>query len=123
MQATISEAARRLGVPEKTVRRQVRNGELPGTQVATPQGYRWMVDLPDEGPQQEDNHKEHRDDDCVDLRAMVEILQTQVAADREELTAKNEQIRELHVLLQQTQAALPAPRDGRSWWRRVLGRG
>ena len=33
---------------------------------------------------------------------------------RQNWTAKNEQIRELHVLLQQSQPVLPAPRH---WWR------
>ena len=34
-------------MPEKTVRRRVRGGELPGTQTVTPQGYRWAVEVPD----------------------------------------------------------------------------
>ncbi len=113
MQVTIAEAARRIGIPEKAVRRQVRNGELRGTQEATPQGFRWMVEVPDEVPDGEPEHDGH-DDDCADLRQMVQVFQAQVEADREELAAKNEQIRELHVLLQRAQPALPAP--GRSWW-------
>jgi chromosome segregation ATPase len=52
------------------------------------------------------------------LREMVSMLHAQVEADREELTSKNKQIEQLHVLLQQAQAALPAPRDNRSWWQR-----
>jgi hypothetical protein len=56
------------------------------------------------------------------LREMVSILQAQVEADREELASKNKQIEQLHVLLQQAQAALPASRDGRSWWQRLWRR-
>jgi hypothetical protein len=52
------------------------------------------------------------------LRELVEVLKAQVEADRVERVRKDEQIRELHVLLQQAQAALPAPRENRqSWWR------
>jgi len=41
---------------------------------------------------------------------MPSILERQVEA-------KDEQIKELHVLLQQSQAALPAPKENRRWWR------
>jgi chromosome segregation ATPase len=52
------------------------------------------------------------------LRKMVSMLQAQVEADREELVSKNKQIEQLHVLLQQAQAALPASRENRPWWQR-----
>jgi hypothetical protein len=120
MQVTIAEAARILGVPEKTVRRQVRNGELPGTQSDTPQGFRWMVEIPDGEPQQE-----NRSEDYTALRELVSVLREELAvrdrqleAKDQQLEAKDRQIGELHVLLQQAQAALPAPRDHRSWWQR-----
>jgi excisionase family DNA binding protein len=57
MQVTIAEAARILGVPEKTVRRKVHNGELQGTQIDTPRGFRWMVEVPNGDPDQE-HHSE-----------------------------------------------------------------
>jgi chromosome segregation ATPase len=70
------------------------------------------------------------------LRELVDTLRSQVEAkDREaetrdkqmeilsqQLEAKDRQIGELHILLQQAQAALPAPRDNRSWWRRTWRR-
>ncbi len=48
------------------------------------------------------------------LEQMVSILQSEVESRRRE-------VQELHVLLQQAQAALPSPRGGRPWsqlWRR-----
>ena len=51
MQVTIAEAARLLGLSEKTVRRRVVRGELPGIQEATPQGYTWFVDIPEQSPE------------------------------------------------------------------------
>ena len=48
MQVTIQEAAQALGVAESTVRRRLRNGELEGEQMPTPQGYTWLVELPDD---------------------------------------------------------------------------
>lgn len=109
MQTTISEAARRLGVADKTVRRRVHNGELLGTQVSTPQGFTWMVEIPDEVPNQDAGAGE-RSEDHSDLRELVETL-------KEELARKNTQIEQLHVLLQQQAMALPAPKDQRNWWR------
>lgn len=112
MQVTIGEAAQRLGVSEHTVRRRVRNGELPGSQVATPQGYTWRVEIPEDLPTPGSANGE-----IGTLRQLVATLQGRMEAQDSELTAKNEQIRELHVLLQQAQAALPAPKENRQWWR------
>jgi hypothetical protein len=55
---------------------------------------------------------------------LIEVLQSQIQAQKDQLEAKDKQIeawgrevQELHVLLQQAKAALPAMRVGRSWWR------
>ena len=121
MQVTIVEAARLLGLSEKTVRRRVVRGELPGIQEATPQGYTWFVDIPDQSPEFE---AEMPSGELQALRELNVALQDRIEAQDRELEAKNlqlaakdEQIRELHILLQHAQAALPAPGDNRSWWR------
>jgi hypothetical protein len=55
--------------------------------------------------------------------ALISALQAQVQAQQEELAAKNQQISQLHVLLQQAQTALSAPReDHQPWWRRLWHR-
>jgi transposase-like protein len=117
MQTTIPEAARRLGVSEHTVRRRVRSGELPGKQAVTPQGFTWVVDIPDDLPEPETSSSE-----VQALRELVANLQDRINAQSKELEAKNKQIEHLHVLLQQAQAALPAPRDSRPWWQRLWRR-
>jgi hypothetical protein len=122
MQVTIIEAARLLGLSEKTVRRRVVRGELPGIQEATPQGYTWFVDIPD---QSLESGTETPSGELQTLRELNGALQDRVdAQDREleaknqQLAAKDEQIRELHILLQQAQAALPSPQGTqRPWWR------
>ena len=122
------EAATRLGVSPDTIRRRIRNGELKAKQEPTPQGYTWKVQLPvDEaarGSTSQDRQPGASDEslpwrELVDtLRDEVSVLREQLIAQQEEASAKNEQIRELHVLLQQAQAALPAPKEDRqSWWR------
>jgi hypothetical protein len=108
MQVTIAEAARLLRLSEYTVRRRVRTGELPGEQVVTPQGFVWMVEVDDEPPDTSSSGE------LTTLRESLALL-------REQLTIKDKQIAELHVLLQQTQIALPAPGNGRPWWRRIKG--
>ena len=105
MDLSITEAARRLEVSERTIRRKLHNGELSGRQIPNPQGYVWLVELAGD--------EDSPNGEVVSLREMVAILQAQVEADREELARKNTQIEQLHVLLQQ-QAALP---EGRPWWR------
>jgi hypothetical protein len=110
---TIKEAAKQLRVSELTIRRRLAKGLISGIQEPTPQGYVWMVELSDdevEGDQGITQELISRMDDTI------AILSDQVKVQQEELTAKNKQIEQLHVLLQQAQAALPAARDNRSWW-------
>ncbi len=109
MELSITEAARRLDVSERTIRRKLSNGELSGRQNPTPQGYVWMVELAGD--------EDSPNGEVEALREMVAMFQAQVEADREELASKNKQIEQLHVLLQQQALALPAPKENRPWWR------
>lgn len=43
---TLADAARRLGVTEKTIRRRIKRGELAAVRVMRPQGHEWRVKLP-----------------------------------------------------------------------------
>ena len=61
----------------------------------------------------------HPDNALTDL---VEVLREQLQEKDRQIEAKDRQLSELHVLLQQTQAALPPARNSRPWWRRLLGR-
>jgi predicted DNA-binding transcriptional regulator YafY len=105
MQVSIREAADMLRVSEQTIRRRIHTGELPATQMNTPQGFIWMVELSDDPPTVEVDR----------TAALIASLESRIAAQDAELAAKNQQISELHVLLQQ--AALPAPRNNHPWWR------
>jgi excisionase family DNA binding protein len=124
---TLVEAAHQLGVSVDTVRRRLQKGELRGQQQPRSQGHMWLVEL-DEYEEVSYNSRlaDAEQDGQVCLAAcqadinrleeMVAILQNQIQALGRELEAKNQQIQELHVLLQTAQAALPAPREGRPWW-------
>jgi len=126
---TVLEASQRLGLTQDTVKRRLRKGALPGERLPRPQGYVWFVELDyDEStmPEQGANSVEQggvngvngtmsgHGDDSVNNREVTR-LDEMVTMLREQLDAKDNQIRELHVLLQQ--AALPAPREDRRWWR------
>jgi hypothetical protein len=113
--------------------------------VPRPQGYVWLVELSTTGHHdagRSTDHgsngtyardtTQHHDAGVEENRVdeLVTVLQSQVAAQQrqidnllavhqDELVAKNKQIEQLHILLQQAQAALPAPRDNRSWWQRL----
>ena len=110
MDVTITEAARRLGISERTVRRRLHTGDLMGSQMATPQGFVWTIDLPEDMTEDRTNgHSSSRE---------VETLKEFVAVLNNQVDTKDQQIKELHILMQQVQAALPAPQaDSRSWWR------
>jgi hypothetical protein len=145
---TVAQAAFQLGISEDTVKRRIRRGELSGKQVPRPQGYVWLVELPttrhqdagrstDQGSNGASarNTTQHHDAVVEENRVdeLVTVLQSQVSAQQrqidnlltahqDELVAKNKQIEQLHILLQQAQAALPAPRSSRPWWQRLWRR-
>jgi len=116
---SIGDAATRLGISPDTVRRRIGKGILTGHQEPTAQGFRWMIELPE--PEQETNG--HRDSGSLEnlvassLENLVVTLQAQISAQADELEARRREVSELHVLLQTAQAALPAPKEGRRWWR------
>jgi DNA repair exonuclease SbcCD ATPase subunit len=144
------EAARLLGVSIDTVERKLKRGELNGKQDPRPRGWRWLVEIPQDVATAEtsaapvstpanapaDAHANEPEalrelidtvkDEVAELRrqlqSQAESYQQQLEAKDQQLEAKDKQIEQLHVLLQQAQAALPAPRDNRPWWQRLWRR-
>jgi hypothetical protein len=132
---TLAEAAHHLGVSVDTVRRRLQKGELKGQQQARPQGFIWLIDIPEETEPSSSVAGSQVDAEVNGevslaacqaeisrLESTVAMLQDRVNAQQEELEARRREVQELHVLLQQAQAALPAPRDNRSWWQRLWRR-
>ena len=130
-QVVIAEAAKRLGVAQDTIRRRIRNGGLVAHQETRPQGYIWLVELPEDNSTGDveaeviGRNSETAEDGSWPLldalncqvegqQRLIESLESQILTYQQELGAKNEQIRELHVLLQQSQPVLP---PARAWWR------
>ena len=116
MQVTIQEAANTMGIAESTVRRRIRNGELEGQQMPTPQGYTWLVGLPENLNIEKENDQSLAGESGL-LRELVDSLRSHMDGLENQLGTKDRQIEQLHVLLQQVQAALPLPRPDRPWWR------
>jgi hypothetical protein len=118
VKVTVPEAARMLGVSEHTIRRRLRSGDLQGRQVASVGGFTWMVEVPEELQVENADSRE-----MTAMKALVSRLEAQIEAQQEQLgvfasqlASKDRQIEQLHVLLQQAQAALPPPR-GKPWWK------
>jgi excisionase family DNA binding protein len=111
MEVTIAEAARLLKLSERTVRRRLHSGELKGSQVASPGGFSWVVEISEELPVGSPDSGE-----MARVDALIASLGAQIDTLTTELEARRREVQELHVLLQQSQAALPAPRD-RPWWK------
>jgi excisionase family DNA binding protein len=109
---SIDDAARRLGISRPTVRRRLRSGVLKGTQVATPHGRKWLVEVP--------GTHESADGESVSPHGAaetgsktprpaareVELLQAHVDDLRGQLEDRTREVRELHTLLAQAQARL-----------------
>ncbi len=135
---SIREAAQQLGVAELTIRRRLRSGLIPGYQEDPPNG-RWWVDLSDdenglktsdsmEGVEISSELEEalrdiiRRQDETIsqlreEHQVQVESYQQQLEAKDRQLETRAREVQELHVLLQQAQAALPTPKDNHPWWR------
>ena len=105
---TIKDAAISLGMSRDTVRRKIRKGEITGHRL----GNKWMVELPDE-PTGSDDPAEV----IASSSDLVDNLQDFIKGLQEQLSSKDRQISELHVLLSQRAIAPPS----RPWWRRVFG--
>lgn len=118
MRVSKSEAASRLGVSVDTIERRLKAGELKGHKEPRPQGYRWMIELPDDGDNGDAQEHTSVDAEVCACGCAGEIkrLEEMVGMFREQIGVKDTQISELHVLLQQSQAALPAPKTRWRWW-------
>ncbi len=107
----IATAARTLGLTPDAVRKRLARGSLTGGKGSD--GKWWVrvdTDHDATGQRPESVQNGHGENDAT--------VQNILDALRSELDAKNQQIEQLHVLLQQAQQlALPAPKDSRSWWR------
>ena len=125
---SIDEAARLLGVSQDTIRRRIRNEELQAQQEPRPQGYTWRVTLPDDEPEPKSTGHVSSDGTSHELLEAlkdtvrrqdeaISQLREQLGVKDSQLQAREREVQELHVLVQQAQA-LPAPRENRqSWWR------
>lgn len=130
---SIKEAAARLGLSEKTVRKSIKAGAIRADRVETPQGYTYCVYLEDTPPPdsqvEPDLVKQVEAPATVDASAHLEALRM-----IDKLQAENRDLAgQLGWHMSQLQVAqdrikqLEAPQDEpeqtrRSWWRRLLGR-
>jgi len=98
------QASQRLGITEDAIRKRIARGTLEGYK----EDGRWWVQIPDNGQSQpESDRRDGKDIAIAAMEARIESLETQ-------LTAKDQQIDQLHHLLAQT-ALKEAP--ARRWWR------
>jgi len=97
-------ASQRLGITEDAIRKRIARGTLEGYK----EDGRWWVQIPDNGQSQpEADQTDGKDIAIAAMEARIGSLETQ-------LTAKDQQIDQLHHLLAQT-ALSEAP--ARPWWK------
>src|ERR671914_2417453 len=130
---TMTEAAQRLGGSTFPIKRRLRRGELKGRKRPRPQGFTWLIELEaevengngtraathahtDASTDASTGASDHLEDFIASLRSQVAAQQAQLVAKDHQIEIKDRQIEQLHVLLQQAQAALPAPRNNHPWW-------
>jgi hypothetical protein len=122
----LSTAAQRLGLTVETVRKRLQRGKIKGFKGADGA---WRVvldkvdnrqDKPGQAAGQKQDKPGQNDDPLVAaLRDEVHFLRSQLQARDDALQRRDEEIRRVHVLLQQEQQqvkALSDQREDRSWW-------
>lgn len=121
---SIDDAARALGVSRPTVRRRLRNGVLKGSQVVTPHGRKWLVELstPHDSPAADTLGTQGVNNLTGDEKSSpgaaappvknltptreVALLQAHVDDLRRQLEDRAREVRELHTLLAQAHQRL-----------------
>lgn len=129
---TVDEAAKRLGVHPKTIRRRIRAGTLPANKVDTPRGFEWRVPVsavpePEDGGGSLELAKvdvfmdaltSQLESVSVNVSTALGSVQDTVHADAEAILGELRAIREELQRAREDRERRPAP-----WWRRILGRG
>ena len=105
------------GLSERTLKSYIQQGRLEATLVGSSQHRYWEIN-PESLKQIDWKPKDDTDNiQQSDQQLLIIAQQHQLEIYERELEAKNKQIEQLHILLQQAQAALPAPRENRFWWK------
>ena len=113
MEVTNREAATILRISPSTIRRKISEGALKAQERLTGQGLTCFVDLPEQSGAalpvtflaKTDGYQELHGCRQGYSKEMVDCLRRQVRTLTEQLTAKDRQIEQLHVLLQQATLA------------------
>ena len=119
-----AEAARRLGVSVDTVERRLKRGALQGQQEARGNGWRWLIEVPEDAPASAP--ATNGDTPAVapaevtlvaTLQEQVTNLQEHIRVMNQALSSRDNLVSELTVVIRQQQIMLPAPEARRRrWW-------
>jgi predicted site-specific integrase-resolvase len=107
------------GLSERTLKSYIKQGKLDAVLVGSGQHRHWEINPESLETIEKKPPKDESSDDSQqnDLQFLVNAQQHQLQVLEKELEVKNKQIEQLHILLQQAQAALPSPNHSRAWWR------
>ncbi len=130
---TISEAADLLGLSTKTIRRRIKQGEIPATLEAGPYGDQYIIPAAAIDTAQEiiDVVQVHRPTDATTLALIItqalderdKGLQDEIAQLRQQVETLTRALDERdRQLVMELQEALDKHPDRRPWWQRLFGR-
>jgi hypothetical protein len=126
----LKEARELTGLSTKTLLLYIKQGKVKAVLVGSGQHRRWEID-PESLEQIErrppkDDPEDYQESSLQLLitsqQHQIEVLEKELETRARELETRAREISELHVLLQQATAALPAPRDW-AWWKFWRSRG
>jgi len=105
------QASQRLGITEDAIRKRITRGTLEGYK----EGRKWWVQIPDNDQNNKTNNQSQPETDRTDGKDIaIAAMEARIGSLETQLTAKDQQIDQLHHLLAQT-ALKEAP--ARPWWK------
>ena len=131
----VAEAAQRLGVSTDTIKRRLKRGELQGQRQDTPQGFIWLVAIP-ESPDKVNGTVDSSSgamatESCTMASAVADAMAKEVRRLEEmvemlqkELDHRAQEMERMQILLQQAldPARAIAPPRQLPWWQRLWRR-
>ena len=131
----VAEAAQRLGVSTDTIKRRLKRGELQGQRQDTPQGFIWLVAIPESSYKVNGTADSSSDAMATESYTMASAMADAMAKEvrrleemvemlQKELDHRAQEMERMQILLQQAldpARAIAAPRQ-LPWWLRLWHR-
>jgi uncharacterized small protein (DUF1192 family) len=115
----LAEAAQLLGVSQRTLLRRIEAGDVKAKKHLLDGHTHWLVEVADDMPRHATGMTDH-DNVTAELHEEIADLKDEVSLLKSQLTEKDKQIEQLHILLGRSQPRQLEEATGKRWWSSLL---